>query len=337
MGLRYPDNLDAWRKWQKGRQPLHVALGMVTRRQAHSPAPRLLLPADAPSVLVVIDVWSPSCRMVISEPLEHLDVRRTAVLTAEPEAIARHRDGREEVPFENVHQLPSSIESVLTLGAFLGLSERVEPWAKGSGRRFAVAQHGLMTPWAPPLNGRDHLLAWSEADAHFWTADRPGITWEVVGPQLLWNASHQPVAQVLGEQPLMLGQLHGVEMGRLEKQDVYTRFCRSTGALYRPHPNEVDTLSQVQHRLMRTAGVQFDQSGLPITSIGRPVVSIFSTGTIEAAQRGLPAWVHHPNPPAWLKEFWSRYNLAPYRGRPTPPMPLPAVEPAVSIARAVRA
>ena len=88
---------------------------------------------------------------------------------------------------------------------------------------------------------------------------------------------------------------------------------------------------------MRRAGVVFADSGQPLAEVGRPVVSIFSTGTIEAAQRGLPAWVHHPTPPAWLKEFWGRYGLSSYRSAPTPPMPVPDLEPTAGIARAVKA
>ena len=337
MGLRFPDDLHAWRRWQKGRQPLRAALDAVRHRGVQEgPTGHLLLPAEEPNVLVVIDVWSPSCKLVISDPTTFLDARRTAVLTTIPGAVTQFSEGREDLPFEGVRQLPTSIESVVSLGAFLGLTERVETWAKSSGLRFVVVQHGLMTPWAPPLNEGDHLLAWSEADAHFWTADRPGITWEVVGSQMLWNASQQPAAPLVDERPIMLGQLHGIEMGRSEKQAIYTRFCRVTNAQYRPHPNERDAVSRAQHRLMRTAGVEFESSGESVTTMGRPVVSIFSTGTIEAAQRGLPAWVHHPNPPAWLKEFWSRYGLSPYRGRPTAPMPLPALEPAAAIAHAMQ-
>lgn len=337
MGLRFPDNLDDWRVWQKRRQPLRSAVGALKRQRAALPPPaRLLMPADEPNVLVVVDVFSPSCRLVIGDPMAFLDHRKTAVLTAIPEVIAQFGEGREDLPFEGVQQLPESIASVLSLGAFLGLSERVEAWTKSSGRRFAVVQHGLMTPWAPPLNVGDHLLAWSESDAHFWSADRPGITWEVVGSQMLWQAARQPTAELLDERPLLLGQLHGIEMGRLEKQRVYTRFSRATGAEYRPHPNERDAVSQAQHRIMRASGVGFADTSQPLTDVGRPVVSIFSTGTIEAAQRGLPAWVHHPNPPAWLKEFWARYCLSPYRGVPTPPLPVPDLEPTAGIARSVQ-
>lgn len=287
-------------------------------------------------MLVIVDVWSPSCRLVIADPLAHLDPRTTAVLSAIPEVVTRYAAGRVDLAFAGTNQLPESVGSVLSLGAFLGLSESIETWAKSSGRRFYVVQHGLMTPWAPPLNDGDHLLAWSEADAHFWSADRPGITWDVVGSQMLWLAGRLPSAPLMSERPLVLGQLHGIEMGRLEKQKLYTRFCRATGAEYRPHPNESDAVSQVQHKAMRSAGVSFVDATQPLTELGRPVVSIFSTGTIEAAQRGLPAWVHHPDPPAWLREFWSRYGLSPYHGVPTRPMPVPALEPARAIARAVQ-
>jgi hypothetical protein len=63
------------------------------------------------------------------------------------------------------------------------------------------------------------------------------------------------------------------------------------------------------------------------------VVSVFSTGVLEAAARGMPAWVEFPKPPSWLQEFWERYGMSRYGAEPTPAPSRPAVEPASAIAR----
>ena len=152
---------------------------------------------------------------------------------------------------------------------------------------------------------------------------------------MLWKASRLPKVEVLDETPVMLGQLHGAELGRAAKQRIYTEFCTSTGAIYRPHPNEADFISRVQHRTMTRAGVVIEVSGKSLVEEGRPVVSIFSTGTLEAACRGLPSWVHHPDPPAWIEDFWSRYNLSRWGDEPTAPIDSSGDEPASIIAKAL--
>lgn len=43
-----------------------------------------------------------------------------------------------------------------------------------------------------------------------------------------------------------------------------------------------------------------------------PVVSAYSTGVLEAAARGLPAWATFPDAPTWLHEVWDRYGMARY-------------------------
>lgn len=310
-----------------------------TRRRGRPevrPSAHLLLPADEPDVLVVIDVWSPSCRFAIGAPLEHLDPRRTAVLTSVPAAIRDLGPDKHDTEFGSLDQLPHSIRAIVTLGAYNDLAGRVEPWAQRHDASYFVVQHGLLTPWAPPLNDGAHLLAWSEEDGDYWTAGRTGVSWRTVGSQMLWDASRQPSAPVLDEHPVLLGQLHGTELPRSQKQRLYIDFTRRTGAEYRPHPNEADVLSRLQHRVMRAAGVHFVSARGPITEMGRPVVSIFSTGTLEAAHHGLPAWVHHPSPPAWLSSFWNRYGLSPYGSAPTSPISLPSTEPARTIARLVQ-
>lgn len=336
-GLRFPSDLQAWRRWEQRQRGVPGRVRQLKARlRPTEPDPVFLwLPSGQPTVLVVMDNLSPSCRLVVHDPLRHLaDLTRVAVLTAvaDPQLPG---EGWHKIPYRAESRLPATIEQVLSLGAFNHPSDLVEPWAKRRGIRFNVVQHGLMTHLSPPLNDGDHLLAWTEADAHYWAAGRASITWEVVGSQMLWKASQAPRVEVLDDRPVMLGQLHGTELPRWDKLRTYDQFCRTHGADYRPHPVERDLLSRLGHGLLRRRGVGFETSGRPLPELARPVVSIFSTGTLEAAQRGLPAWVHHPNPPDWVRDFWRRYGLKQFGEDPTPAWDLGAKEPAIAIARAL--
>lgn len=332
-GLIFED-LDSWQRWS-ARQTVMRALVSRVRHRGHgalAPEAMLCLPADEPISLVVVDKLTASCRAAVVTPISRMNLRTTAVLTRIPEACDLV-DGGERRVWHEADGLPASISGVLTLGAYCDLAGKVKSWCRRHDVEFLVAQHGLITPWAPPLANGDRFFAWSAADAEYQTGGRASVSAEVIGSQMLWEAAALPPAQVLDERPVMLGQLHGIELGRLTEQRIYTDFCTRFGADYRPHPNEADALSRTQHAIMRRAGVHFETSGLPLPELGRPAVSIFSTGTLEAAQRGLPAWVYHPNAPAWVRDFWTRYGLSQFGSAPTAPVAMPDVEPALAAAK----
>lgn len=90
-------------------------------------------------------------------------------------------------------------------------------------------------------------------------------------------------------------------------------------------------VSRALHGVWRRTGVAFEASGLPLAELPRPVVSIFSTGILEAAAQGRPAWGVHPEPPSWLLEVWARYGIGRWGGEPTR-APAEAEEPARVIA-----
>ena len=337
-GLVFPEDLDAWREWSRKRNRVRFGLASARaflRQGPPAPRPMLYLPAEKPSVLVVLDQVSASCRFATVDPLSHLDPDRTAVLSSHSEARSFAAGHVRAMEWHPDAPLPPSIEQILTLGAFNTLAAAVRPWAQRHHARFCVIQHGLLTPWAPSLSPGDHLFAWSEADAEYQCAGRADVTSEVVGSQMLWKASRLPKAELQDDTPVMLGQLHGAELGRASKQRIYTEFCNSTGAIYRPHPNEADAISRIQHRLMTRRGVVIESTRKSLVEEGRPVVSIFSTGTLEAACRGLPAWVHYPVPPSWIEDFWSRYGLSRWGSSPTQPYESPEVEPALAVAKAL--
>lgn len=332
-GLRFCD-LEAWQRWS-ARQGAVRALASRVRHASRPvpPPPAILsLPAEEPTALVVVDMLTSSCRAAVAAPVSRMNPRTTAVLSRIPEAVDMVKGG-EQLAWRGTDGLPNSIDQVLTLGSYCELAGQVKPWCHSRDIRFVVAQHGLITPWAPPLADGDHFLAWSQSDAEYQTEGWSSVTVDVVGSQMMWEAAALPEAQVLDDRPVMLGQLHGIELGRVAEQRIYTGFCTQHGADYRPHPNEADILSRAQHGVMRRAGVHFETSGLPLAELGRPVVSIFSTGTLEAAQRGLPAWVYHPRPPDWIRDFWTRYGLSQLGSAPTAPPVLPDVEPATQVAR----
>lgn len=272
----------------------------------------------------------------MAAPLRFLDPTTTAVLAPEGVNLPAAFHGQGEV-FTDTGVLPASLRAVLSAGAHLPLSGAVLPWAKARDISFFVVQHGLLTPWSPPAPEGAHVLAWSEADAAVWSQGRPDVEVEVVGSQLLWEAATAPKLETVDDRPVVLGQLHGTELGRREALSTYLRFAREVPSDYRPHPNEADLVSRGLHRLMRQRGVTFETSGRPLLDMRRPVVSIFSTGTLEAATRGLPAWVTHPNPPPWVRDFWARYDLAQWGEPPTKGWQQPELQPAAAVAAALEA
>ena len=199
-----------------------------------------------------------------------------------------------------------------------------------------MVQHGLLVPQAPPLPVGCTLLAFSEADAEFWASGRRDVTTHAVGSQLLYLAAQKAAgaeAQKPNDlEPIFLGQMHGAELPRASFAYASHSFLKKFGGTYRPHPSEKDKLSVLTHKLWEKEGIRIDRSGTPLNEVPNPVVSIFSTGVLEAAIRGIPAWVYHPAPPAWLVEFWDRYGMNQWGQEPTPPPVQPKKEPAQRIA-----
>ena len=334
FGLTFQDEAQ-WQDWANSGRRLENALREVKAKvKPASDAPVTLhLPSGTAKTLVVVDKLTPSCRFAIGDPIEHFDPTTTAVLAyADADLGLLERDA---LPYTGVDMLPATITRVLSLGSYVALSAPVAQWARDGGRQFFVVQHGLLTPWSPPAPRDAHVLVWNEADAEFWTHGRADMAATVVGSQMLWDAAAAPKLSVGDDRPIMLGQLHGAELSRRSTFGAYWDFCRRVPSDYRPHPNESDVVSRALHEVMKRGGISFETSGRPLTELGRPVVSIFSTGTLEAAQRGLPAWVTHPKPDAWVRNFWERYGLAQWGTDPTKPWANPTMEPARAVAAAV--
>ncbi|WP_106818039.1 hypothetical protein [Janibacter massiliensis] len=334
MGLIHPTNLDDWRAWQRGTDPIARLRAVRSGGPSEAPPTRATLVAavDRPRHLVVVESANPSSRAALLAVLDHLPDAGLLVPTSLDPALLGAAGTSTEVDLGGGSPRLAEVDTVSAAGHYTGLGGAAYDWSRRRGARFVTVQHGLLTPYAPPLAPGTTLLAWSAADADFWRSGRDDVTTHVVGSQLLREAAARPAEVHPDDRPVFLGQLHGAELSRWGMARTAGGFCRATHAIYRPHPSERDRLSRWQHALWRRRGITVEDPGTPLTSIDRPVVGMFSTGVLEAAARGIPSWVTHVAPPAWLKEFWERYGLSRWGDDPTPAPSLPPVEPAAAIA-----
>ena len=336
MGLMFPADLEAWRRWQRGRHRARALRGAA--RRARPVGLVLHCSAPEPRVLVAIDATTPTAVASVAEPLAHLGDLPLAVLA--PADVSAHLPGlwslRRLGPDRALPRELGGLRAVIAAGHYLPSGALAHEWARRTGAEFLVVQHGLLTPLAPPLPHGSTLLAFTERDGGYWTSERSDVAVEVIGSQLLWTASRHHVELDAAASPVFLGQLHGAELSRRVSAATASSFCRHTGAAYRPHPAETDRLSRWQHERWRRLGIPLTPGG-PLLGVRAPVVSIFSTGVLEAAAAGIPAWVTCLTPPAWVGEFWERYRMAPWGGPPTKPPSAPDTEPALRVAWRARA
>lgn len=354
--LKYPLDLDAWQAWQRRQKKLKWAKYKLnslldsarSRTVAEEPVRGLLYTRGAkPQVLIVMDSFSPTNRNAILEPLKHLGAVDVALWV--PEDASEYLDGQyaserysrkdwseQEISGDELMRLLPDVRIVLSAAQFLGRGAVAYEFSRAIGAEYWMVQHGLLVPQAPPLPVGCTLLAFSEADAQFWASGRRDVTTHAVGSQLLYLAAQKAAGAEEQKQndlePIFLGQMHGAELPRASFAFAAHSFLKKYGGIYRPHPSEKDKLSVLTHKLWEKEGIRIDRSGTPLNEVPNPVVSIFSTGVLEAAIRGIPAWVYHPAPPAWLVEFWDRYGMNQWGQEPTPPPGQPKKEPAQRIA-----
>lgn len=357
--LKYPLDLDAWQAWQRRQKKLKWAKYKLnsllasarSRTVAEEPVRGLLYTRGTkPQVLIVMDSFSPTNRNAILEPLKHLDAVDVALWV--PEDASDYLDGQyaserysrkdwseQEISGDELMRLLPDIRIVLSAAQFLSRGAVAYEFSRAIGAEYWMVQHGLLVPQAPPLPVGCTLLAFSEADAEFWASGRRDVTTHAVGSQLLYLAAQKAAGAEAQKQndlePIFLGQMHGAELPRASFAYASHSFLKKYGGTYRPHPSEKDKLSVLTHKLWEKEGIRIDRSGTPLNEVPNPVVSIFSTGVLEAAIRGIPAWVYHPAPPAWLVEFWDRYGMNRWGSEPTPAPVQPEKEPARRIAELI--
>lgn len=366
MGLNHPRSLEDWQRWQdsrhRARRAKHALVGTLQRarpgaRRADGDVadttPAFVLVSREPQggaqerarTLIGLDSASPTSRASLLSVLPYvtggIDVLAPAGLDL-PEATGPEWT---EHGFDTLEQAVAAASdaaptAVVSIGQHLAAGAAAHSIARSLAVPEYVVQHGVLTPFAPPLPEGATLLAWSEADAEFWRSGRTDVGARTVGSQLLWQAAHEAErvprldSVLLGsERPVFLGQLHGAELSRRVSGGAAVRFCREHGGLYRPHPAETDVLSRAQHRLWRRRGIAFADTDAPLRDLPNPVVSVFSTGVLEAAARGGDAWVFAPGAPTWVRELWERYDMRPFGAEPTPSPVVDSEEPAARIAR----
>lgn len=353
MGLRFPADLEAWQGWQLGRQSVTRRLrGRWVAMRAPGASPTVwvtrsaMAEGGAARVVGVLDSRSPTARQSVLTPLLALDGQDVTLLSSSPitDLLPRGQWRQTQQPLaQAMSSLIHTETVVVAIGHFLPFGAAAFGAAQTVDATFVTVQHGLLTPFAPPLAPGTTLLAWSQEDADFWTTSRGDVTARVVGSSLQWEARGQEPAAAQpelvdpGRVPVYLGQLHAAELPRRALVGSAESFIKETGATYRPHPAETDRVSRAIHRRWERTGITLDRSGVALPDLARPVVSAFSTGVLEAAARGIPAWVHFDNPPKWLQDFWQRYGMRPWGGEPTPPPAVPDLNPALAIAQQVRA
>ena len=344
-GLRHPGDLVAWRRWHEGRHPVRSA-ARSARRRMRPPASTyvdLLVPGGPGGqgdILVAVEATHASVARAVVAPFTHLPADRTSIIAPvgwqPPDSYATY--SRRTVPLAD---LPTLLEpfAVLAAGHYTEIGASAHAVAEHRDVPFFVAQHGALTPFAPPLPRAAHLLTWSEADGSFWTVGRQDVTVTTTGSQLLWVAGGPMkaagVPSSTGEHLVYLGQGHAAEISRARLTHAALTTCRAHGAVYRPHPSELDVTSRAVLATYRHAGVTVDTASVPLIDLEAPIVSVFSTGVLEAAARGRDAWVDFPRPPAWLGEFWERYAMRRLGSSPTPAPARSADEPAQRIAAIV--
>lgn len=338
-GLKHPGDLVAWRRWHESRHPIRGA-ARAARARLRPPTETLvdvLLAPGGGDLLVAVEATHASVDRAVVAPLRHLPADRTSIVGPAswlpPEAYADH--DRRTVSLDLLPTLVAP-SAVLAAGHYTEIGAAAFARADDLDAQFFVSQHGALTPFAPPLPRAAHLLAWTDADADFWTAERDDVMVTSTGSQLLWEAGLWPSSATVG--PLTyLGQGHAAEIPRARLMHGALTTCREYGAAYRPHPSERDVASRVALAAYARAGITVDTSGVPLVELASPIVSVFSTGVLEAAARGLDAWVDFPRPPAWLTEFWDRYGMSRLGSSPTTAPAKPDIEPARRIAEIVSA
>lgn len=371
-GLRHPEDLAAWHAWQRRSRPVTSrARTWATRRWSHHRAPWVAYTtSEPPVVLVALEADTPSSTRALLAPVRHLLAGSPETAAAGPgtpgaDGLAHGRgvaDGRgladaigvavvtpqplreplpggpwtcSTVDARAVAALAAGARAVLATGHYLPVGAAA--YRATAPGRFLTVQHGVLTPDAPPLAAGTRLLAWSAADARFWCGARDDVAATPVGSQLLWEAADAAAPpRSPAKRPVYLGQLHAAELDRRALVRSAEAFCRAEHAVYRPHPSERDRASRAQHARWRAGGIRVEAERIPLAALGAPVVSVFSTGVLEAAASGLPAWVHLLDPPPWLRELWSRYGMAEWGGAPTPVPAQPVDEPARAIAAILR-
>lgn len=277
-------------------------------------------------------------RNAVLAPLKFVDMTTVAILApfgAGP-SLPQHPWITKILFPEELPRYFDSMNAVLATSHHTDVGASAYDFSQNLKCPFYVVQSSVVTPYSAPLPPGATLLGWSEGDIAFWregSAEAAKATNTVVGSQLLWTAAQNKIEEVNKAASMTyLGQLHEAALGNRQMAKAAEDFCMTHNAVYRPHPSESDRRTRSVHERFVRLGISLDQSQTPVRMFDGPVVSAYSTGLLEAAARGLPAWATFPDPPAWLHEVWDRYGMARYGdSEPTPCPTILNFEPAYAI------
>lgn len=307
--LRYGSDLRAWERWQRSRRIPQRALAALRRRgRTDRPAPLSLTgPADA-DLLIAFDTTNPATVGALREVAARArsEGASVAVLDAGDDRLRDPAAGSTAI----VDPLSLRPGSALSIGEHLPAGAAAHALARAKTVPAHVLQHGLHTPFAPPLPKGARLLAWTQSDAEYWADDRADVRTTVVGSPVFAGAARDASTPTAGRSPLFVGQMHGAELSARTKLRTALGFCTGFDAVYRPHPSENDRFSRIAHRILTSRGGTIDTSAVPIAALDRPVVAMFSTAILEAAAAGLPSYGYIVDDPGWVRSFWKRYAIA---------------------------
>lgn len=339
MALIHPRSLERWQEWRGSRRRIpgihRVQIG------APQPAPGYVLHSrdgdGSARTLLGIDTADGAAHGGLPAvlPYVHGTVHVVTPAGVVPEELKGPGWWHERLSSPSAGLDRLGITAVLTLGWHLEVGRELHDWAHDAEIPGVVIQHDVLTPFAPPLPPEVTLLAWTEEDGAFHRAGRDDVEVRVVGSQRMWEARHDAAGAEadLEDRPVFLGQLDRIDLPRRTTLSAALSYCRSAGALYRPGAEETDRSSRIAHRALRARGIELQDTTIPLAAQNRPVVSVLSADILEAAVRGLPAWVHAPRAPSWLDEQWARYGMRRVGSEPTPAPKVSADEPARLIAQ----
>lgn len=338
MALIHPRSLEGWQQWRRSRRRVP---GIHRTRPVDEGVPEGFVlhtrEGEGPArTLLGIDTADGAVHGGLPAVLPYVQGDALVITPAGLTLEALQGPGWSRRPLTSSSALDGlGITSVLTLGWHLEVGQELHAWAHRTGVPGAVVQHDVLTPYAPPLPPEVTLLAWTEDDGDFHRAGRGDVEVEVVGSQRLWQAAHEENGAEVPEsaRPVFLGQLAALALPRRVTVGAAHSYCRAEGALYRPGPGETDRGARAAHALLRRRGIEFQEPPLAVAEQRGPVVSVLSADILEAAVRGIPAWVHAPRAPGWVAEHWERYGMRPLGGEPTPAPLVGADEPARLIAQ----
>ncbi|WP_394216089.1 hypothetical protein [Brachybacterium vulturis] len=337
MALIHPRSLERWQEWRGSRRRVRG----IHRARSSEPIPGYVLHTregeGSARILLGIDTADGAAHGGLPAVLPY--VHGSAVVVT-PAGLALDELEGPEWQHRRITEPSAALDglgitSLLTLGWHREVGRSLHEWAREADVPGAVVQHDVLTPFAPPLPPDVTLLSWTAADGEFHRADRDDIVVRAVGSQRLWQARHEASGEqpVLDAQPVFLGQLSTIELPRRVSLRAAESYCRFAGALYQPGPAETDRLARAAHLLLRRRGIGFQDPSVTLPEQGRPLASVFSADVLDAAMRGLPAWVHAPGAPSWLAAQWERYGMRRVGGEPTPAPELGTDEPARLIAQ----